>query len=116
MLLTESISMAQYEYEVHSADENVCGADKRVKGTDPLLDQIGEGIVARFFDAVRVLSNESSTAKVLRDCGIEKHNYYKKRRGDTGKCKVPVAWLSSLCENYRVSPEWLLLGSGKMIR
>ena len=32
MLLTESISMEQYEHEVHSADENVCGADETIKG------------------------------------------------------------------------------------
>lgn len=108
---------------VKTADESVCGydapigtyepsvkaADENVKGMD-----YGEAVVARFFEAMECVSEDTTMACVLRDCDIESHNFYKKRRGDRGNSKVPVAWLSSLCENYRISPEWLLLGRGKM--
>jgi hypothetical protein len=100
------------EYEIRSADENVCGADETVRG----VDMLGEAVVSRFFQAMEEVAEDTNTATVLRNCNIDSHNYYKKRRGDRGMCKIPVAWLSSLCARYRVSPEWILLGKGNMLR
>lgn len=97
-------------YIIGSADENVRGSDETVRG----VDMLGEAVVSRFFQAMEEVAEDTNTATVLRDCEIDSHNYYKKRRGDRGMCKIPVAWLSSLCARYRVSPEWILLGKGEM--
>lgn len=99
-----------YDAPVGSAEECVRGYDAPVKG----IDMLGEAVVYRFFKAVDALSDTASLSSVLRNCEIDKRNYYKKMRGDRGTSKVPVAWLSSLCVNYCISPEWLLLGKGKM--
>lgn len=78
------------------------------------LKQRGEVVVARFFEAVAVLSAEHSEAEVCRACGFDRRNLYNKRKGVWGKRTIHVAWLSMLCDKYRVSSEWLLLGKGKM--
>ena len=103
-------SVCGYDEQVGLYDECVRGYDAPVKG----IDMLGEAVVSRFFKAVNVLSDTASLSSVLRNCEIDKRNYYKKMRGSRGTSKGPVAWLSSLCVNYCISPEWLLLGKGKM--
>lgn len=78
------------------------------------LEQRGIGVVARFFEAFATIAAEHSILEVLTTCGFDSRNFYNKRNGVWGKRTIPVAWLSILCDKYRVSPEWLLLGRGKM--
>lgn len=78
------------------------------------LKQRGELVVARFFEAFTILEETNSTEGIINTCGIDKRNFYKKRKGEFGYAKIPASWLSVLCDKYRVSPEWLLLGRGKM--
>ena len=59
--------MQQYEYEIHSADENVCGADETIKGEQRMeVEQRGIGVVARFFEAFATLEAEHSILEVVR--------------------------------------------------
>lgn len=102
--------MDAYDFEIKGYDECVRGYDAPIKG----IDMLGEAVVTRFFKAVDVLSDRASISSVLRNCEIDKRNFYKKMRGERGTSKVPVAWLSSLCVNYCISPEWLLIGKGEM--
>lgn len=78
------------------------------------LKQRGEAVVARFFEAVAVLNTEHSEAEVCRTCGFNRRNLFNKRNGVWGYRTIPASWLSVLCDKYRVSPEWLLLGRGEM--
>lgn len=78
------------------------------------LKQRGEVVVARFIEAVEVLSDRYSEAEVCRACGFDRRNLFSKRAGNWGKRTISASWLSAICDKYRVSPEWLLLGRGKM--
>lgn len=78
------------------------------------LKQRGEAVVARFFEAMAMLSAEHSEAEVCRTCGFDRRNLFSKRAGTWGKRTISASWLSAICDKYRVSPEWLLLGRGKM--
>ena len=78
------------------------------------LKQRGEVVVTRFFEAVAVLSDRYSEAEVCRTCCFDRRNLFNKRNGARGCRTIPASWLSVLCDKYRVSPEWLLLGRGKM--
>lgn len=80
------------------------------------LEQRGIGVVARYLEAFATLAAEYSIAEVCRECGINRRNFYNKKNGVWGLKTIPVAWLSVMCEKYRVSPEWLLLGKGEMFR
>jgi hypothetical protein len=80
------------------------------------LEQRGIGVVARFFEAFATLAAEHTIVEVVRTCGFDRRNFYKKRNGVWGREKIPVAWLSAICAHYRVSPEWLLLGRGEMFK
>ena len=78
------------------------------------LEQRGIGVVARFFEAFATLAAEYNISEVARTCGFDRRNFYNKRNGVWGIKKIPVSWLSAICAEYRVSPEWLLLGKGEM--
>lgn len=78
------------------------------------LEQRGIGVVARFFEAFATLAAEHSILEVANTCGFNRRNLYKKRSGRGGVRTIPVAWLSVICDKYKVSPEWLLLGKGEM--
>jgi hypothetical protein len=78
------------------------------------LEQRGIGVVARFFEAFATLAAEYSISEVARTCGFDRRNLCNKRDGVWGRRTIPASWLSVLCDKYRVSPEWLLLGKGEM--
>lgn len=80
------------------------------------LEQRGIGVVARFFEAFATLAAEHSILEVSRTCGFDRRNLYNKRNGVWGMRTIPVAWLSAICDKYKVSPEWLLLGRGAMFK
>lgn len=80
------------------------------------LKQRGEAVVARFFEAVAVLSAEHTEAEVCRRCSFNRRNLYNKRNGVWGYRTIPASWLSAICASYGVSAEWILLGIGKMFK
>ena len=78
------------------------------------LKQRGELVVARFFEAITTLEETYATEVIIYTCGIDKRNFYRKRKGVGGNTKIPASWLSAICTEYKVSAKWLLLGRGKM--
>lgn len=47
--------------------------------------------------------------------GIDSRHWYA-QRADNGKGYFEVAWLVPLVKYYKVSPNWLLLGTGKVYK
>ena len=79
------------------------------------LERRGVAVVSRFFEVIDELRARKHPIPIICETlDIDKGNFYRKRRGERGNATLPAEWLSAICEKYKVSPEWLLLGKGEM--
>lgn len=80
------------------------------------MNNRGEAVYARFFEAIEFLHATYSIPEMCEVMQIRKDNFCRKRRGERGKDKLPIEWLTAIVEKYRVSAEWLLVGKGNMFK
>lgn len=79
------------------------------------IEQRGVAVVSRFFKVIDELrARKHHIPMICEKMNVDKGNFYRKRRGERGNATLPAEWLVAICEEYRVSPEWLLLGKGEM--
>lgn len=74
-------------------------------------------VMERFFTALDELLESGKLAGGISGyCakyGIDKRHLYQ-QKADLGRGFFEVYWLNTLIKDYRVSPKWMLLGTGKM--
>lgn len=77
----------------------------------------GDPVTVRFYEAFDALldSGAATVSGFCSEAGIDRPNFLKQRR-EPGRNILRPAWLSHLVRKYRVSPVWLLLGTGPMFR
>lgn len=72
-------------------------------------------VIQRFFEVLDSLVADKTIRGIQTYCrlyGIDKRHMYAQRR-DNGRGYFEVYWLMPMIEQYGVSAEWLLLGTGK---
>lgn len=75
-----------------------------------------EAIRTRFFDAIEELKKMKRTnlTTFARDYGIDQSNLLKLKKAE--RKPIPGWYLAVLVRDYGISAEWLLLGTGQMLK
>lgn len=88
-----------------------------------VISQQSQAIQERFFNALELQINSGALSGLRGFCnkhGLNRTKYSRIKHGTVAsgtqyKC-IDLDALSAICNDFNVSPEWLLLGTGSMYR